>query len=79
MKGIINGFSTLINMIKMLFDFIMGFFQTIAMVLKYLVTIVNLAINTIFTLPSWLSSFGLITISICVAYFLIGRNTGKSD
>lgn len=79
MKGIIAAFSTLINMIKMLFSIIMGIFETIAMVFRYLITIVNLVFTTIATLPSWLSSFAIITVAITIAYFLIGRNVGKSD
>lgn len=79
MKGIINAFSTLINMIKMLFGFIMDFFSTIGMVFKYLITIVNMAFNVIVTFPPWIKAFATITISICIAYFVIGRNAGKSD
>lgn len=79
MKGIINAFKTLIDMIKMIFSIIMGIFETIAMVFKYLITIVGLALDSLATLPSWLKAFAVITISISIAYFLIGRNTGKSD
>ncbi len=79
MKGIINAFTTLIKTIKLIFNIIMHLFETIAMVFKYLITIVELAFNTIITLPTWLKSFCIITISISIAYFLIGRNTGKSD
>ena len=79
MSGIINAFSTLINTIKMLFSILMDTFSTLGMVLNYLIQIVNLAFNTILTLPTWLKGFAVITISISVAYFLIGRNVGKSD
>ncbi len=79
MKGIINAFSTLINIIKMLFDIIMDFFSTIGMVFKYLITIVNMAFNIIATFPPWIKAFATITISISIAYFIIGRNVGKSE
>ncbi len=79
MKGIINGVSTLIKTIKLLFNVIMNIFSTIAMVFRYLITIVELAFNAIITLPPWIKSFCVITISISIAYILIGRNTGKSD
>lgn len=79
MKGIISGISTLINIIKTLFSILMSIFSTIAMVFRYLITIVQLAFNTIATLPAWLSSFAIITIAISIAYIIIGRNTGKSD
>lgn len=79
MKGIINGVKILIDIFKMFFDIIMGFFETIAMVFKYLITIVDMAFDVILTFPSWLHAFALITICISIAYFLIGRNGGKSE
>lgn len=79
MKGIINGVKTLIDIFKMFFDIIMGVFETIAMVFKYLITIVDIAFDVILTFPSWLHAFALITICISIAYFLIGRNGGKSE
>ena len=79
MKGIINDFSTLINIIKMLFNIIMSIFETIGMVFRYLLTIVSIVYDVIATLPSWLMAFAIITISISIAYFIIGRTGGKSD
>ena len=79
MKGIINGITTLINTIKMLFGILMDIFETIGMVFQYLITIVNNALVVIDTFPSWLKAFALITLSISIAYFIIGRQTGKSD
>lgn len=79
MTGILNGISTLINTIKMIFDFIGSAISTIVMVFRYLLEIVNLVMVTLATLPSWIKAFALITVSISIAYFLIGRNTGKSD
>ena len=79
MKGIINGVKILVDIFKMIFDIIMGFFETIAMVFKYLITIVDMAFDVILTFPSWLHAFALITICISIAYFLIGRNGGKSE
>ncbi len=79
MKGIINAFTTLLDIIKMVFDIIMSIFETLAMVFRYLITIVNLVFNTILTLPSWLQAFAVITVAISIAYFLIGRSAGKND
>ena len=79
MSGIINGITWFIDAIKMIFDIIMNFFDTIGMVFRYLFTIVQIAFTTITTLPSWLQAFALITVSISIAYFLIGRSAGKSD
>ena len=79
MKGIINAFKTLINMIKMLFDIIMSVFETIGLVFRYLITIVDLAFEVILSFPPWLNAFAIITISISIGYFIIGRSGGKSD
>lgn len=79
MSAIINGFSTIINIFKMVFDIIMSIFSTLGMVMRYLFIIVELVFTTILTLPSWLQAFAVITVSISIAYFLIGRNAGKSD
>lgn len=79
MKGIISAFTAIINLFKMVFGMIMSFFKTIAMVFVYLINIVDIAFEVILTLPEWLKAFAIITISISIAYFLIGRNAGKSD
>lgn len=79
MKFIVNAFKSLLNTIEMIFSIIMSIFDTLIMAIKYLSSIVGLAINTVATLPSWLKAFGLITIAISVVYFFVGRDTGKSD
>lgn len=79
MKGLISGITTIIKTIKLLFSIIMNIFDTLALVIRYLITIVQMAITFIGTLPTWLSSFAIITIAISLGYFLIGRNIGKSD
>lgn len=79
MKAIINGFSWFINTIKMIFEMIMSVFETIAMVFRYLITIVDIAFDTIATLPPWIKAFAIITVSISIAYIIIGRNVGKSE
>lgn len=79
MKGIIAGIKTLIDVIKMIFSIIMSIFKTLGMVLRYLLTIVELAFDSILLLPEWLKAFAVVTISISIAYFLIGRSGGKSE
>ena len=79
MKGIINAFQAIIDFFKMIFDIVMGFFETLAMVFRYLITIVDLAFDTIMTFPDWIKAFAIITVSISIAYILIGRNAGKSE
>lgn len=79
MKGIINGFKWLINFFKTIFGLVNTIINTIISVFTYLITIVRLAFNTLYTLPGWVLAFGVITISISIIYFIMGRDTGKSD
>lgn len=79
MSGIINSFKWIINFFKTIFSLISSIFETIATAFRYLITIVQLVITTIATLPNWLKAFALITLSISIIYFIIGRETGKSD
>lgn len=79
MKGIINTLTNFIDIIKMIFNIIMSIFKTLGMVFKYLLTIVELAFESIVLLPDWLKAFAVVTISISIAYFLIGRSGGKSE
>lgn len=79
MTGILNAFSTIINFFKLIFSMVMSIFKTIAMVFRYLLTIVNLAFDSILLLPEWIKAFAVITLSLSIAYFLIGRSGGKSE
>lgn len=79
MKGIINSLKWLINFLKTIFEIISTILETIATAFRYLITIVDLVIDTIGTLPTWLVAFAMITLSISIVYFIIGRNTGKSE
>lgn len=79
MIKLIKGIKEILNFIRTLFNIIMTIFKTIAMCFSYLIHIVNIAFTTISTLPAWLMSFATITICISIIYFIVGRNTGKSD
>ena len=79
MAGIINGFKWLIECIKNVFSMVMSIFSTLGMVFKYLISIVDIAFEVVGTFPDWLKAFAIITLSISIAYFVIGRNAGKSD
>lgn len=79
MKGLINSFKWIIDFFKTIFGIISSIFKTIETAFNYLITIIDLVIDTIGTLPIWLVAFAMITLSISIVYFIIGRNTGKSD
>lgn len=79
MSAIIDGFNWLINFFKTIFNFITTTFETLGLVFRYIYTIIRIATDVIFTLPTWLQAFGLITISVCAIYMIIGRDAGKTD
>lgn len=79
MKGILSGLEAIIEGIKMAFTFIGTIFKTLGLAIGYVVTIVQMSLDLALTLPTWLQAFAIITITISVIYFLIGRNAGKSD
>lgn len=79
MKAVVSGFKFLIDTIKMIFDFITSILETIVMVFRYLITIVDIAFDTIFTFPSWIQAFAIITLCISIAYFIINRRAGKGE
>ncbi len=79
MKGIINFFHFLSTIIKTVFGMVMDIVSTIGMVFKYLISIVQIAFEVIATFPPLIKAFAIITLSISIAYFVIGRNAGKSD
>lgn len=79
MIGIINGITWLMDTVTMIWGFAMSIIKTIIMVFQYLITCVGLAFTVAATLPEWLRAFCIITIAISIAYFLIGRDAGKSD
>lgn len=79
MNGIINSFKWIINFFKTIFNIFSTIIETITTAFRYMLTIIDLCIDTIATLPIWLKAFALITMSISLLYFIIGRNTGKSD
>lgn len=58
---------------------LMNVFKTFVMVFRYIIHIIGVIWTTLATLPDWIQSFIVITVAITLAYFLIGRNTGKSD
>lgn len=79
MKGIINSFKWIIKFFKIIFGIITHIFQAIGYAFNYILSIVALVSRIILTLPSWLLGFATITLSIAIVYFIIGRESGKSE
>ncbi len=79
MIKLIKAIKEIFGFIKTLFNILMSIFKTIGLAFGYLIKIVQIAFTVISTLPSWLTAFATITICISIVYFIIGRNTGKSE
>lgn len=79
MEAIAQGFQWLIDTITQIWEFFMSMLSGIMLAFRYLFVIMELAIKTIGNLPDWLQAFGIITISITVMYFVIGREAGKTE
>lgn len=69
----------LIEFFQGIFTFIANIFRSLILAFSYLIQMIPKIMNVILTLPAWLMSFATITIGVCVAYFIVGRQAGKSD
>lgn len=78
-KAIVSGIKWMIDFFKQLWSFVQNIVNGITTAFQILIKIITMTITTITTLPSWIQGFLMITITITIAYFIIGRNTGKSD
>lgn len=79
MKAVVSGFKWIIEFVKTAWNFVQTIVEGIAQAFTILGRIITLTTQTILTLPSWIQAFMLITITITIIYFIIGRQTGKSD
>lgn len=79
MKAIVNGFSTLLTIIKTGFGMIMNIFKGIGYMLYYTNTMFTKLAYMIAQLPGWVSGFMMATLAISILYLIVGRSGGKSD
>ena len=79
MKAIVSGIKWIITFFKQLWNFIGTLLKGIAVAFQILGRIITMTLDTIVTLPSWIQGFLIITITITIIYFIVGRNAGKSD
>lgn len=78
-EDIFDQIANIFDFIVEIFRFIGNLFKGLYTGLSYMIGIIPKLITAISTLPIWLTSFASITIAVCIAYFIIGRQTGKSD
>lgn len=78
-QAVVNAIANLVNFFKVLWAFITNIIVSLITALSYLVAIIPKVAIYIATLPGWLIAFAEITLGISVAYFIIGRNGGKTE
>lgn len=78
-QAVVNAIKNLIEFIQMLFSFIANIFRSMILAFSMLLQMIPKVMTLIATLPDWLIAFATITIGVTIAYFIMGRNAGKSD
>ena len=68
MRKIISAIKGIFEIFEILFNFIQSMVEN--------GQAINIAFSFISTLPSWLLVFAQITLAVCVAYKLLGRESG---
>ena len=79
MKAVVQGFQWLINTITEAWEFLMDMLSGLILALRCVAKMTKMAVQTIANFPDWLQAFGIITITICGIYILVGREAGKTD
>ncbi len=77
MKKIISAIKGLFDIVSLAFSLITGFLENLLKLFYYLTKALANGLVFIGTLPTWLQTFGMITISISVMYIILGRNGGS--
>lgn len=70
-ENLIEGFNRIIS-------FIENIFKGVNKAIPYISDMIDMLIDIINTMPSWLRSIALLSITISVIYFFIGREQGGS-
>lgn len=81
MDYLIDLFDTIFTMVETAFNFLGNLVSNLGMLIQYIGIASTTANNLVVSLPTWLQTFGTVTILISVLYLILGRSTGgdKSD
>lgn len=78
MEAIAEGFQWLIDTLTQAWEFLMNMINGLILALRCVTQMTTMAIETITNFPDWLQAFGIITITICGIYIVVGREAGKT-
>lgn len=79
MEALVDGFEWIIEFFKTVWGFIQNIFAAITVAFDIIARIITLSFEYILTFPTWIQGFLIVTITISVVYFIVGRSAGKSD
>lgn len=79
LQAIENFFSWFKDTIDQLWIFFQGFLNGLINLFKMIPKAVSFITQFISTIPVPLQIFGTLTITVCVIYLILGRNTGGTD
>lgn len=79
MSFLVEAFEWIINTVTMVIDFFISFVDSLTLLLKYLGVVANICYACVASLPSWLQTFALITVAVCILCMVLGRNSGGKN
>lgn len=79
MSKIISLFSGLYDLITTVFGFVEQFFSSLVAIVRNLPGTLSFLTGAIAGLPSFVTAFATLTLSITIAYFIANRKTGGSE
>lgn len=79
MTGILNALDFIINTITSVWEFFTGIVEHTILLVRYVSAATAMAFQCVFSMPSWLQVFGLVTVTISVLYVILGRQGGNSN
>ena len=79
MSKIISLFSGLYDLITTVFGFVEQFFSSLVAIVRNIPGTLSFLTGAIAGLPSFVTAFATITLSITIAYFIANRKTGGSE
>lgn len=76
MQAIIDFIDFIVSTVKSVWDFFIGMVTNIGTMIKYLGIALNICTSAIGSMPGWIQAFGTLTITICILFVILGRDTG---
>lgn len=76
MQAIIDFIDFIVSTVTSVWDFFVGLLTNIGTMIKYLGIAMKICTSAIGSMPGWIQAFGTLTITICILFVILGRDTG---